>query len=93
MKWVYKIKYNNDGSVERHKARLVAKGFSQRCGIDYEENFAQVARQENIRMLISLVVQKKWSFHHMDVKSAFLNGHLEEEVCVGQPQGFEIQGK
>ena len=92
-KWVYKTKYNSDGSVERHKARLVAKGFTQRYGIDYEETFAPVARQETIRMLISLAAQKKWSIHHMDVKSAFLNGYLEEEVYVGQPQGFEVEGK
>ena len=72
---------------------MVAKGFTQRYGIDYEETFAPVARQETIRMLISLAAQKKWSIHHMDVKSAFLNVYLEEEVYVGQPQGFEVQGK
>lgn len=81
-KWVYKNKFNSDGSVERHKARLVAKGFTQKYGIDYEETFAPVARQETFRMLISLVAHKKWSIHHMDVKSAFLNGYLEEEVYV-----------
>jgi hypothetical protein len=81
-KWVYKTKYNSDGSVERHKAILVAKGFTQRYGIDYEETFAPVARQETVRMMISLRAQKKWSIHHMDVKSAFLNGYLEEEVFV-----------
>ena len=92
-KWVYKTKFNSDGSVERHKARLVAKGFTQKYGIDYEETFAPVAIQETIRMLISLAAHKKWSIHHMDVKSVFLNGYLEEEVYVEKPQGFEVEGK
>eukprot|EP00253_Pinus_taeda_P019490 PITA_19490 len=81
-KSVYKTKFNNDGSVERNKARLVAKGFTQKYRIYYEETFAPIARQETIRKLISLASQKKWSRHHMDMKSAFLNGYLEEEVYV-----------
>eukprot|EP00253_Pinus_taeda_P032896 PITA_32896 len=92
-KWVYKTKFNNVGSVERHKERLVAKGFTHKYRIDYEERFAQVAREETIRMLISLAAHKKWSIHHMDVKSAFLNGYLEEEVYVERTQGFEVEGK
>ena len=81
-KWVYKTKFNSDVSVERHKARLVAKGFTKTYGIDYQDGFALVARQETIRMLISLAAHKRWSIHHMDVKSASLNGYLEEEVYV-----------
>ena len=81
-KWVYKDKFNSDGSVERHTTRLVAKGFTHKYGIYYEETFAPVARQETIRMLISLAAQKKWSIHHMDMKIAFLNGYVEEEVYV-----------
>jgi hypothetical protein len=92
-KWFYKTKYNCDGSVERHKERLDAKGFTQRYGIDYKETFAPVARHEIVRMMISFTTHKKWSIHHMDVKSAFLNGYLEEEVFVEQTQGFEVQGK
>ena len=92
-KWVFKTKYNSNGTIERHKARLVAKGFLQRYGIDYEETFAPVARQETIHMVLSLAAQKGWKVMHMDVKSAFLNGYLEEEVFVEQPQGFVIQGK
>jgi hypothetical protein len=90
---VYKIEYNSDGNVEKHKQILVFKGFTQRYEINYEDKFAQVARQETIRMMISFAAQKKWSVHHMDVKIVFLNGYLEEEVYVEQPKGFEVQGK
>ena len=75
-KWVYKTKYNSDGTIEKHKARLVAKGFKQKYGIDYEETFAPVARQETIRLVLSLAAHKGWKVMHMDVKSAFLNGYL-----------------
>lgn len=92
-KWVYKTKHHSDGSIERHKGRLVAKGFTQRYFIYYGETFAPLACQEIIMMSISLVAQNKWRIHHMDVKSAFLNGCLEEETYVEQPQGFVVQGK
>ncbi|KAE8706195.1 hypothetical protein F3Y22_tig00110403pilonHSYRG00175 [Hibiscus syriacus] len=67
---------------DKHKARLVAKGYSQKAGIDYDEVFAPVARLETIRLIISLATQNKWKIHQMDVKSAFLNGVLEEEVYI-----------
>ncbi|KAJ4788299.1 polyprotein [Rhynchospora pubera] len=93
VKWVYKKKLNAQGEVERYKARLVAKGYKQKAGIDYEEVFAPVARMETIRLLISLAAQNKWNIYQMDVKSAFLNGVLEEEVYIEQPPGYIKEGQ
>ncbi|KAE8683276.1 TMV resistance protein N-like [Hibiscus syriacus] len=92
VKWVYKTKQNAKGEIERHKARLVAKGYSQKAGIDYDEVFAPVARLETIRLIISLAAQNKWKIQQMDVKSAFLNGVLEEELYIQQPSGYEVKG-
>ena len=88
-RWIYKVKYAADGSIEKFKARFVAKGYAQKEGIDYEETFAPVARYTSIRSVISLVVQMGWKIHQMDVKTAFLNGVIEEEVYIEQPEGFE----
>ncbi|TYK18362.1 Retrovirus-related Pol polyprotein from transposon TNT 1-94 [Cucumis melo var. makuwa] len=93
VKWVFKIKRNEKGEVERYKARLVAKGYSQRKGIDYDEVFAPVARLETIRLLIALAAQNNWKIFQMDVKSAFLNGYLEEEVYLEQPPGYSVKGQ
>nr|GEU97808.1 retrovirus-related Pol polyprotein from transposon TNT 1-94 [Tanacetum cinerariifolium] len=79
--------------VEKYKARLVAKGYKQKHGIDYEEVFASVARLETIRMIIAIAAQHKWKIHQMDVKSAFLNRLLEEEVYVEQPEGYVAKGQ
>lgn len=72
----------------KHKARLVAKGYAQRQGINFDEVFAPVARLETVRLLLAVAAHQSWSVHHMDVRSAFLNGELEEEVYVHQPAGF-----
>jgi hypothetical protein len=88
-KWVWKNKEGENGMVVRNKSRLVAQGFSQKDGIDYEETFAPVARLEVIRILLAFAVAKGSKLFQMDVKSAFLNGVIEEEVYVKQPPGFE----
>lgn len=85
-KWVFKRKIGANGVVERYKARLVAQGFSQRSGIDYDETFCPVVRFESLRTLIALAVQQKMKIHQMDITSAFLNGKIEEEVYMKQPQ-------
>jgi hypothetical protein len=83
LKWVYKC--NEAGNIVRHKARLVVKGYVQHVGIDFDEVFAPVARLESVRMLVALVVHERWTVHHMDIKSVFLNETLKEEVYVQQP--------
>ena len=92
-KWVYKVKHKADGSIDRHKARLVAQGFSQRHGVDYDETFSPVVRFESIRTVVALSVQKGLKLHQMDVTAAFLNGELEDEVYMKQPEEFEVKGK
>jgi hypothetical protein len=86
-KWVFAIKHNLDGS-ERTKARLVAKGFTQRQGIDYHETFAPVARLPSLRALLSIACKDDLEIHQMDVRTAFLNGPLQEVIYMRQPEGF-----
>jgi Reverse transcriptase (RNA-dependent DNA polymerase) len=92
VKWVYKKKMTPQGTIERHKARLIVKGYRQKAEIDYDEVFAPVTRVKAIRLLISKATQNEWPVHQMDVKSAFLNGVLEE-VYVKQPLGYMKLGK
>ena len=92
-KWVFKIKYKEDGSVERYKCRLVAQGFTQAPGIDYSETFAPVARFGTIRTLLAIGVQPEMSIQQMDVTTAFLNGTLKEDIYMAQPVGFEEPGR
>ena len=89
---MYKVKRDECGTIVKHKARLVARGFIQRKGIDFKEDFVLVACMESIRLLLALAAAKDWRVHHLDVKSAFLNGELEETVFVRQPPGFAIKG-
>ncbi|KAL8154556.1 hypothetical protein AgCh_000066 [Apium graveolens] len=93
LKWVYKLKKDSEGNVVKYKARLVAKGYVQRKGIDYKEVFAPVAHLEMIRLFLALTAKEGWEVHHLDVKSAFLNGELLEEVYVMQPEGFIKKGQ
>jgi hypothetical protein len=93
LKWVFKLKRDEVGAIVKHKARLVAHGFLQQEGIDFDDAFAHVARMESMQLLLALSAKEGWHVHHMDVKSAFLNGGLKEEVYVQQPLGFAIPGK
>jgi hypothetical protein len=93
LKWVFKLKRDEVGAIVKHKAHLVARGFMQREGIDFDDTFAPVARMKSMRLLFALAAQESWCVHHMDVKSAFLNGDLKEKVYVHQPPGFVIPGK
>ena len=90
---MFKTKHNANGEIEKHKARLVVKGYKQKAGIDYQEVFAPVARLETIRLVLALAAQNNWIVHQMDVKSAFLNGILQEEVYIDQPPGFIKKGE
>ncbi|RVW60650.1 Copia protein [Vitis vinifera] len=93
VKWVYRTKLNSNGSVNKHKVRLVVKGYAQMFGMNFSETFALVARLDTIRMLLALPTQKGWKIYRLDVKSAFLNGYLEEEIFVEQPEEFAVKGK
>ncbi|GJZ48109.1 ribonuclease H-like domain-containing protein [Tanacetum coccineum] len=86
--WLYKHKYNADGSLNRYKARLVANGRSQQQGIDCDETFSPVVKPATIQTVLSLVVSRQWPIHQLDVKNAFLYGHLTETVYMHQPLGF-----
>ena len=88
-RWVFNIKYNLDGNLERYKARLVAKGYTQSYGIDHTDTFAPVAKLNTIRILISLAINLDWELHQYDIKNAFLNGKLEEEIYIQIPPGYE----
>jgi hypothetical protein len=92
-RWVFKVKRDEMGKVDRYKGRLVARGFAQQHGVDYEETYSPVVRFDTIRALLAHAVQSGLHVHQMDVETAFLNGELEEEVFMQQPEGYAEPGK
>lgn len=92
-KWVFKIKKDGNGNVERYKARLVAKGYSQKAGIDFNETYAPVAKFNSIRLILAIAASKSFVVHQMDVKTAFLNGDLDEDIYMEQPDGMIGEGE
>jgi len=91
-KWVFKVKRKSDGTVERFKGRLVAKGYAQKFGFDYRETFSPVVRFSSVRALIAFAVQNDMLIHQMDVITAFLNGDLDEDIYMQQPDGYVQSG-
>ena len=92
-KWILKVKRKADGSINRYKARLVAKGYTQMEGIDFEETFSPVVKFVSIRVILAFVAHYDLELHQMDVKTAFLNGDLDEEIYMVQPEGSIAEGQ
>jgi hypothetical protein len=92
-KWVFKIKHGVDGEVERYKAKLVTRGFTQTFGVDYNKTFAHVAKFVSIRYILAQETIEDMEIHQMDVKTAFINGDLKEEIYMEQPKGFTQEGE
>ena len=87
-KWIFKTKRDSKGDVERYKARLVAKGYTQKEGIDYKETFSPVSSKDSFRTIMALVAHFDLELHQMDVKTAFLNGDIDETIYMVHPKNF-----
>ena len=92
-KWIFKKKMKADGFIDKYKAKLVIKGYEQKEGLDYFDTYSSVTRISSIRMLIAIAAIHNLEIHQMDVKTAFLNGDLDEEIYMEQPEGFVVPGQ
>ena len=92
-KWIFKMKLKADGSIDKYKVRLVVKGYKQKEGVDYFDTYSPVTRITSIRMLMAIAVLHNLEIHQMDVKSTFLNGELNDEIYMEQPEGFIVPGQ
>ena len=92
-KWVFKNKHDSNGNIERYKARFVAKGFSQKNGVDYKETFLPVYKKDSLKIVMTMVTHDNIELQQMNMKTAFLNRDLDEEVYMDQPKGFMVEGK
>lgn len=92
-KWIFKIKYKADGTIERNKARLVAQGFRQTPGVNYFETFIPMIKLATVRIILTLIASYNWPVHQLDFNNAFLNGTLQKVVYMSQSQGFDDKNK
>lgn len=87
-KWVFRHKYNDDGTLERYKARWVVRGFTQRAGVDYGETYSPVVKSSTVRTVLTLAAARNWLVHQLDINNAFLHGVITEDIYAHQPVGF-----
>jgi len=92
-RWIFKRKMRPDGTIDKYNARLVIKGYKQRAGLDYFDTYSPVTRITSIRLVLAIAAIRNLEVHQMDVKTAFLNGNLEEEIYMEQPEGFIVAGQ
>jgi len=93
MSWVFKIKHNSDGSIQRYKTRLVARGFSQQPNVDFTETYSPVTRLTSVRAVLTIANELDMGIHQMDVETSFLNGNLDQDIYMKQPTKFVQKNK